>query len=58
MNKSMSDIYQDTELTFPGEKVADKLCIDGACYNLFPEELTNTEADRGCKFNNQDVENL
>ncbi len=32
-------MYEDTEL---GAKVAEKLCFGGACYYLFPEEVTNT----------------
>jgi hypothetical protein len=36
----VSDVYEDTELSFPDAKVAEKLCIGGACYFLFPEELT------------------
>ena len=43
----VSDIYEDTELPFPDAKVAEKLCIGGACYYLFPEELTNTELEAG-----------
>jgi Transcriptional activator of glycolytic enzymes len=41
----VSDVYEDTELPFPDAKVAEKLCIGGACYYLFPEELSNTEVD-------------
>ena len=43
----MSDVYEDTELPFPDAKVAEKLCIGGACYYLFPEELSNTEVEAG-----------
>ena len=35
------------ELPFPDAKVAEKLCIGGACYYLFPEELSNTEVEAG-----------
>jgi hypothetical protein len=41
----VSDVYEDTELPFPDAKVAEKLCIGGACYYLFPEELTNNESE-------------
>ncbi len=44
----MSDVYkEDTELPFPDANIAEKLCIGGACYYLFPEELSNTEVKAG-----------
>jgi hypothetical protein len=43
----VSDVYEDTELPFPDAKVAEKLCIGGACYYLFSEELTNNAVDAG-----------
>ena len=43
----VSDVYEDTELPFPDAKVAEKLCIGGACYYLFPEELTSNEVKAG-----------
>ena len=44
----VSDVYEDTELPYPDAKVAEKLCIGGACYYLFPEELTtNNEVEAG-----------
>jgi len=43
----VSDVYEDTELPFPDAKVAEKLCIGGACYYLFPEELSNTAVEAG-----------
>jgi hypothetical protein len=32
---------------FKDAKVVEKLCIDGTCYYLFPEELTTVEIDEG-----------
>ena len=43
----VSDVYEDTELPYPDAKVAETLCIGGACYYLFPEELTNEGAEEG-----------
>jgi hypothetical protein len=43
----VSDVYEDTELPYPDAKVAEKLCMGGACYYLFPEELTNNEVEAG-----------
>ena len=39
------DVYEDTELSYPDAKVAEKLCFGGAWYCLFPEEVTNTVAE-------------
>jgi Transcriptional activator of glycolytic enzymes len=41
----VSDVYEDTELPYPDAKVAEKLCIGGPCFYLFPEELTNNNAE-------------
>jgi hypothetical protein len=41
----VSDVYEDTELPYPDAKVAEKLCLGGACHYLFPEELTNIAVD-------------
>ncbi len=43
----VSDVYEDTELPYPDAKVAEKLCIGGPCFYLFPEELTNTTVEDG-----------
>ncbi len=43
----VSDVYEDTELPYLDAKVADKLCFGGACYYVFPEEVTNTAAEEG-----------
>jgi hypothetical protein len=45
--KRVSDVYDDVELPFPDAKVADKLCIGGPCYYLFPDELLATTAAVG-----------
>ena len=45
--KRVSDVYNDVELPFPEAKVADKLCIGGPCYYLFPDELLGTTASVG-----------
>ena len=37
----VSDVYDDVELPYPDAKVAEKLCIGGACYYLFPNEDAN-----------------
>ena len=37
----VSDVYDDVELPYPDAKVAEKLCIGGACYYLFPNEDPN-----------------
>ena len=34
----VSDVYDDVELPYPDAKVAEKLCIGGACFYLFPNE--------------------
>jgi hypothetical protein len=34
----VSDVYDDVELPYPDAKVAEKLCIGGACLYLFPNE--------------------
>ncbi len=34
----VSDVYGDVELPYPDAKVAEKLCIGGACFYLFPNE--------------------
>jgi hypothetical protein len=34
-------VYDDIELPYPDAKVAEKLCMSGACYNLFPNEDPN-----------------
>jgi hypothetical protein len=39
----MSD--EDTELPYPDAKVAEKLCVGGPCFYLFPEELTNNNSE-------------
>ena len=41
----ISDVYKDTELLFPDAKVAEKLCVGGPCFYLFPEELTNNNLE-------------
>jgi hypothetical protein len=41
----VSDVYEDTELPFPDAKVAEKLCIGGACYYLFPDELISNDEE-------------
>ena len=47
--RHVADVYEDAELPYrPDTKVAKILCIGGACYYLFPEELnttTNTAGD-------------
>ena len=43
----VSDVYEDTELPYPDAKVAEKLCFGGACYYLFPEEVTNIATEEG-----------
>jgi hypothetical protein len=43
----VSDVYEDTELPFPDAKVAEKLCIGGPCFYLFPDELTNAAVENG-----------
>ena len=45
--RHVADVYEDTELPYPDAKVAELLCIGGACYYLFLEELntTNTAGD-------------
>ena len=40
-------MYEDTELPFPDAKVAEKLCIGGPCFYLFPDELTNAAVENG-----------
>jgi hypothetical protein len=40
-------VYEDTKLPYPDAKVAEKLCFGGACYQLIPEEMTNTVAEEG-----------
>jgi hypothetical protein len=37
----VSDVYDDVELPYPDAKVAEKLCIGGACFYLFPNEDAN-----------------
>jgi hypothetical protein len=37
----VSDVYDDVELPYPDAKVAEKLCIGGACYYLFQNEDAN-----------------
>jgi hypothetical protein len=41
----VSDVYEDTELPYPDAKVAEKLCVGGPCFYLFPEELTNNNSE-------------
>ncbi len=43
----VSDVYEDTKLPFPDAKVAEKLCIGGPCFYLFPNELTNATVENG-----------
>ncbi len=43
----VSDVYEDTELPFPDAKVAEKLCIGGQCFYLFPDDLTNATVENG-----------
>ena len=33
-------------MPYPDAKVAEKLCVGGACNYLFPEKLTNNVADK------------
>jgi hypothetical protein len=40
----VSDVYDDTGLSYPDAKVAGMLCIDGPCLYLFHEELHGTNS--------------
>ncbi len=41
----VSDVYKDTELPYPDAKVAEKLCVGGPCFYVFPEELSNNNLE-------------
>jgi len=39
----VSDAYDNVELPYPDAQVAEKLCIGGACFYLFPNEDSSVD---------------